>query len=314
MNNRPILSICIPTYNRACILGNVIAHYVSCEEFDDNVELVISDNASTDETETICQDYCRKYTNIRYYRNEENMHDENFVRVLDLGCGEYLKLFNDWVYCTNDSLAYMKAKIKENVSERPALFFTSNHLYTSYKAEEIRGRGLDDYVKIVSTFVTYNNLFGAWRDQWHQLSNKNRYASLQLQQQDWSYQLVAARGDCVIYDKQVFWTSDVPLGRRGGYNWFKIHLDNYNKIMLPYVQSGQISNDVYRQDKKNLLWYFKYELGLALFYNYSEYWRFNTKGTFGLLWKYYKTEPFFYTFLLYVFPYYFYRRLRNCIR
>lgn len=314
MSQRPLLSICIPTYNRAHILRDVIDHYTSCQEFDKDVELVISDNASTDETESICMEASKEHQNIRYYRNSENIRDANFVRVLDLGRGEYLKLFNDWVYCSNDSLAYIKEKLRENLSQKPALFFTSNHLYTSYKSEEVRGHGLDDYVGVVSTFVTYNNLFGAWAEQWNDLHDKSKYAFLQLQQQDWSYQLVAARGDCVIYDKQVFWTSEVPLGRRGGYNWFKIHLDNYNKIMWPYVQSGQISNDVYRQDKKNLLWYFKYELGLALFYNYSDIWRFDTKGTFGFLWKYYKREPFFYTFLLYVFPYYIYRLLRSCIR
>jgi abequosyltransferase len=54
---RPLLSICIPTYNRSQYLKQALETYVSNAAFDDEVEIVISDNASTDNTEKM--DYHR---------------------------------------------------------------------------------------------------------------------------------------------------------------------------------------------------------------------------------------------------------------
>ena len=51
---RPLLSICIPTFNRGNILNDVLNNYVNNPQFDNEVEIVISDNASTDITAEIC--------------------------------------------------------------------------------------------------------------------------------------------------------------------------------------------------------------------------------------------------------------------
>ena len=69
MENKVLLSICIPTCNRGSILDTVILNYITNEEFDDSVELVISDNASTDNTEEIVKEIIKKYPSkkISYY-------------------------------------------------------------------------------------------------------------------------------------------------------------------------------------------------------------------------------------------------------
>ena len=109
---RPLLSICIPTFNRGNILNDVLNNYVNNPQFDNEVEIVISDNASTDITEEICMRYAEKYPNVRYYKNKENLNNKNFPIVLDLAEGEYLKLLNDWVYLDEEGLGYMKRLIK----------------------------------------------------------------------------------------------------------------------------------------------------------------------------------------------------------
>lgn len=307
---RPLLSICIPTFNRCGILREALEHYVSDPGFDEEVELVISDNASSDGTEQLCLDYSARYPNIRYHRNSENIQDQNFVRVLDLAQGEYLKLFNDWVYCPDGALRFMTDIIRENISAHKPLFFTSDTIFTKYKAAVFECHDLNDYVRVVSTFVTYNNIFGVWSDQWERMEDKRKYAALQLQQVDWSYQLVAAGGGCRLYNQSVFSACPSSLGCRGGYNWFQVHLDNYYQIMGPYIEAGLISPETFREDRKNLLNHFKRELGLALFGNYSKEWRFDTKGTWSLLWKYYKNDAFFYYYLIEIFVryiYYFFR-------
>lgn len=303
-SKRPILSICIPTYNRCTILYEVLSNYSNNPEFDDSVELVISDNASTDDTESMCKQFSEKHPNIKYHRNQENIRDENFPLALSLAQGEYLKLCNDWVYATEESLKYIKDKIKEHLTDRIPVFFTSDSVFTKYKAEEIECYGLDDYVKVVSTYVTSNNLFGSWREQWANVTEKRKCSPLLLQQEDWTFQIVSQHNGCIICDKKVFVRVKETLGKRSGYNWFQVHLDNYYKIMQPYIEKGFISSETLNEDKHNLLEHFKFEFCLALFYNYSSYWKFNTDGTWQLLCKYYKGEPYF-AYFLFRLPFYY---------
>jgi glycosyltransferase involved in cell wall biosynthesis len=70
---KPLLSICIPTYNRAEYLDKSIASIIRQKEFHrGDVELVIADNASDDNTEEVVKKYQEKYENIVYFKNNEN--------------------------------------------------------------------------------------------------------------------------------------------------------------------------------------------------------------------------------------------------
>ena len=84
MENKVLLSICIPTCNRGSILDTVILNYITNEEFDDSVELVISDNASTDNTEEIVTDIIKKNPSkkISYIKNDKNIRKKNINTII----------------------------------------------------------------------------------------------------------------------------------------------------------------------------------------------------------------------------------------
>ena len=63
-NKQPLLSICIPTYNRASYLEGAIQNIITDNAFGDEVEIIISDNASTDNTEEIAKKYTQKHYNL----------------------------------------------------------------------------------------------------------------------------------------------------------------------------------------------------------------------------------------------------------
>ncbi|NTU69602.1 glycosyltransferase family 2 protein [bacterium] len=93
-----LLSICIPTYNRSKIIKEKLNLLISEEVFQNNndIEIVISDNCSIDDTEKVCLHYVNLYPEkIRYYRNDKNIRDENFELVLGYGNGKYLKIQKD---------------------------------------------------------------------------------------------------------------------------------------------------------------------------------------------------------------------------
>jgi len=100
MNNNPLVSICIPTYNTAKYLKKCLNSIVN--QTYPNKEIIISDNASTDETEKIVKEYVKKYK-VKYYKNEKNIGAEaNFSKCIQLANGEYIAIFHsDDLYLPN---------------------------------------------------------------------------------------------------------------------------------------------------------------------------------------------------------------------
>lgn len=295
----PLISICIPTYNRADVLNESLKRIVSNIDFDDSVELVISDNCSTDNTQEVVERYTKLYSNVKYFRNEINIYDKNFWLALSRGTGEYKKLQNDNLAFKNGALARMKKDVFDNLKNNRPLFFTGNTIYTKKKNEIINCNSLNEYVEALSTFVTYISNFGAYSKDLCLVDNYFLYQELKLSQVDWSYQITKKRNGCVICDYEIYEIVPVQIGIRKGYNWFSIHLDNYYKIMTPYIANGDISLKTYKSDRINLLNYFRPELIKIFFYNYDKNWKFDTKGTLKTFWKYYKDIPLFYTYLLF---------------
>ncbi len=90
MSKQPKLSIGLPVYNGEKFIKAALDSLLA-QTFAD-FELIISDNASTDQTEAICRGYAAQDQRIRYYRNEINLGcARNFNRVFDLSVGEYFK-------------------------------------------------------------------------------------------------------------------------------------------------------------------------------------------------------------------------------
>lgn len=88
-DRRPILSILIPTYNRATEIEGALNSIVRQEGLG-NIEIIISDNASTDNTEKVVKEFQSKYRFIKYSKLEENIGpDGNFLKVVELANGEY---------------------------------------------------------------------------------------------------------------------------------------------------------------------------------------------------------------------------------
>ncbi|MDB9317237.1 glycosyltransferase family 2 protein [Nodularia spumigena] len=88
--NQPKVSIGLPVYNGEKFIKSALDSLLS-QTFED-FELIISDNASTDNTEEICRAYAAQDKRIRYYRNDTNLGcSRNFNRVFELSVGEYFK-------------------------------------------------------------------------------------------------------------------------------------------------------------------------------------------------------------------------------
>lgn len=87
-NRITAISIGMPVYNGAKYIGQALDSLLAQTFLD--FELIISDNASTDDTETICQSYERLDSRIRYVRQAGNLGAlANFQFVLDQAKGPF---------------------------------------------------------------------------------------------------------------------------------------------------------------------------------------------------------------------------------
>jgi glycosyltransferase involved in cell wall biosynthesis len=86
----PRVSIGLPVYNGEDFLREAIESILA-QTFTD-FELIISDNASTDSSPEICQEYAAKDHRIRYHRNESNIGGAtNINQTIHLSQGEFFK-------------------------------------------------------------------------------------------------------------------------------------------------------------------------------------------------------------------------------
>lgn len=91
---KPLVSIGIPTYNRAKSLARALDSALTQRY--QNIEILISDNASSDETENLCQRYVSLHGNIKYRRFHENLGPtENFRQVLKMSSGDFFMWLAD---------------------------------------------------------------------------------------------------------------------------------------------------------------------------------------------------------------------------
>ncbi len=91
MNKKPVLSICIPTYNRAALVYECVSGILKSKSED--IEVVVSDNASEDTTSLLLSKI--KDDRFHYTRNKTNIGSVNVINVLKLAQGSWLLLISD---------------------------------------------------------------------------------------------------------------------------------------------------------------------------------------------------------------------------
>ncbi len=92
------LTIAIPIYNGARYIRDALNSIVSqMKNIDKKIEILVSDNASVDETPQIIKEYQNKYPKVvSYYRNKENIgFDKNVDLAVKRSKGNYVWLLSD---------------------------------------------------------------------------------------------------------------------------------------------------------------------------------------------------------------------------
>lgn len=93
--NSPLVSILIPVFNRENIITETLDSAVN--QTYRNIEIIVVDNCSTDNTWNILENYSSNENRLRIYKNDNNIGPvRNWKRCAQLAKGEFVKmLFSD---------------------------------------------------------------------------------------------------------------------------------------------------------------------------------------------------------------------------
>ena len=290
-NKRPLLSICIPTYNRAEILDKTLFLLFSNPDFNvDEIEVVVSDNCSTDHTKQIVN----KYPFVKYFCNEKNVRDANFSYALQRGSGEYLKLLNDTVRFPSGSLKFILDTIKKNISTKDALLFYERR--SNSQVEIVNCDTLNQFIAYTSFYTTWISNFGLWRQDLYIIKDIALCDTLLLQVA-WSYKLAQVKS-VKIYFGHYFIVFPVAVTKKRGYNVFEIFIKNYLGFSRRYLKQGTISYWTFEKNKFVLFYRFIAIRVIWLMFHSKNIIYFNNQGSWKIILKEYSYCPYFWIIIL----------------
>ena len=247
-NKQPLLSICIPTYNRADVLKQCLESIVVGGYYDGEVEVIVSDNCSSDNTFEVVNEYVLKYQYIYYYRNDTNIGgDRNILKSLELSTGVFLKITNDYSIFTEGAISKLLQTIKENEDKKPVIYFNQRE-----NLEYCLFNTLDDVVVREKWAMSWIGSYGYWKEDFDSWTNRDARISTMFQQVDWfvrSYR----RSRIILYVCFPLTTRKETRSKQGGYDFIKVHTTNFFIQFRELVLSGDLKKDSFIKLKKHVL-------------------------------------------------------------
>jgi glycosyltransferase involved in cell wall biosynthesis len=130
--DEPIITICIPTYNRATSLENCLNSItIASKDHLERFEVCVSDNGSTDNTNVVVQN-AKKRFNINYHKNETNLGiPRNFLKVVSMAKAEFIWLIGDDDLLLPDTFDRLLPLLDEN-KDIDFFYLNSFHLDSSF--------------------------------------------------------------------------------------------------------------------------------------------------------------------------------------
>lgn len=281
---QPLLTIAIPTYNRAEQLGILLERLTTDQAYDPTrVEIVVSDNASTDRTDQVVA----QYPTVRYHRNPNNIGFGNFTVVMELATGRYARLMNDTARFNPAMLGMMLEQIARADSGVENLLFANELTASKRGVFEVEGK--EEFLDKMSYLVTWIVNFGMWTDDFRALKNKDRFVSTLMQHVDWALCMAGnGKRTKIVIDRFV---EIEEMKKKGSYDIFDTFITKY----LSILNFHRISHRAFVKEKYRLLRYFVLPWYFLL--KEDKEYTFDTSGQ-RVIWRRYWYEPYFWFLFL----------------
>ena len=285
-----ILSLCYPTYNRGWCIQEQINRLLKCpKEVLDDIEIIISDNCSDDNTKEIVESAISKGFICSYYRNETNLGmDGNFVSCFRKAKGKYVWLLGDDDYLYPDALEEIVELLKNN---NYGLLHISNQLIPSYKIKVF----VDDQefcreMSYMCTLISAN----IPQAKYVKLIPFEKYMGTWFTLLPLYYKSLHEENQNAIISAKVF-DGAIDCKRNGGYHYFEVFVKNYLDLHKEFVDNKYINIKTYRFVKRDIFNKLLVPaiLTLLIFRLKSNY---RLENSWSIVNKYYHREYYYYLF------------------
>lgn len=298
-----ILSICIPTFNRASHLERCLQSIVEQVGNSNEVEVVISDNVSEDNTQALSEEYARKFENVKYFRNETNIGgDRNFLQVLKLGKGRYLKLLNDYAQFKDGCVLKMVEIVKKYSENKEILFFANGASYLK-KKDFFYSKDLDEFLRVCSFNSQWISTIGFWNDDFNTMMSYYQFKTKSFFQTELLFENFNLGKKAVTYTRQILIFSHVH-NKTTANNFFDTFINSYfNNIIEGLRKEKRISESTYKKEKNRFFteWVFSWYKKVRIKKDHKA--QIDAAGTETIIFNTFKDSAVFYLYLLYL-PFY----------
>jgi glycosyltransferase involved in cell wall biosynthesis len=242
-NPSPLLTIAIPTYNRAADLTTALAHIAGqLGPVADAVEVLVSDNCSTDGTEGVVRKYIEQGFRINYYKNRENIGpDNNFLQCFNAASGKYVWILGDDDIVLDGALARILPVL---ASGEYGLLYLNSYGFAADPAAERPGPGPEGY-EVYDTpppflaragyFLTFISTSVVNKELAARNMDVESFRSTNLIQLAWTFNAVFnARSNAFLKSYAVA----AKTGASGGYKLCQVFGRNFQRAFDIYIAKG----------------------------------------------------------------------------
>lgn len=239
-----IVSICIPTRNRARYLEETIDSIVNDGVSVADYEVVISDNSDDSDTESLVCLYANKGFNVVYHRNPVKGF-YNSVVALQHGRANFLKLHNDYTKFKPGEFLSFVNMIRELGSRRPLILFTDGNLklwnVSCYD-------NFNDFISASGYWSTWSSAFSVWRDDLNYVLAEVGVDGLNDQFPHTSILFhICNKAEYRIDDRRLF--DNLTVRKKGGYNIFYNFCVIYINMLSDLQGRGLINQKTFEKIK-----------------------------------------------------------------
>lgn len=246
---KKLLTICLPTYNRANVLSESLEHIVSqiTDENKTKVEILVSDNCSTDNTPEVVKSFIERGIPIAYNRNSENLgSDGNFLYCINNAKGKYIWLLGDDDYLLEGTLDYLLSFMSEDYGLIHIKETNRKKIkYKEYKTGDIA------FYKDISHMLTFMSI---------NIINSSTIKGVESPTQynkTWFLQVpfyINAGCSALLGKNIILYRKILDCGHasssNGGYNYFTVIVKNYLNIWRKACEYGWISYHSFNELKR----------------------------------------------------------------
>jgi glycosyltransferase involved in cell wall biosynthesis len=298
-----LLTIAIPTYNRASILQDSLKKIIAqISGKEDLIELLVSDNCSTDNTQKIVTDLIQQGYAIRYNRNIENLGmDGNFAYCFNHSKGKYIWMLGDDDHLLDGALDSIVSILK---NDEYGLIHLNNTTQLANKNPIYHSK-----VKFLNTIninVTFISANIVNRKAVQKVNFENYRGSLFSQVPVYLHAATGFEKNMII-NQQLLQTA-VDSVTNGGYNIFEVFVLNYLKILKEF--RGVLGFQWYEIQKYKLCRNFIWPWMSRLLLTPNHGLRFITKDWFKII-----MSKFWYEIYIYpMFVFFSIKKIKNSIK